>query len=67
MKKSELQMVCLTQVVTADEACQMLGVTRKRVLDLCKSNRLVARQASKGRAWLISKESVEDRLNGKVS
>lgn len=62
----KIERACLSEVLTVGEVALMLSVSRKRVHDLCMNNKLTARQESKGRMWLISKTSVERRINGKL-
>lgn len=62
-----VDLACLLEVITAEEAAKMLKLSRKRVRDLCIGGQLSARQSSAGKAWLISKTSVERRLNGQLS
>lgn len=59
MNLSEIEQVCLKEVLTITEVMAALSVTRKRVRDLCMSGKLVARQS--GTIWLISKTSVDKR------
>ena len=59
MNLSDVEKICLEQVLTISEAVKSLGVTRKRVHDLCVSGKLIARQS--GTIWLISKTSVDKR------
>ena len=59
MNLVQIELTCLGQVVTNVEAAKILGVSKKRIRDLCLSGKLIARQA--GTIWLISKTSVESR------
>jgi excisionase family DNA binding protein len=67
MNLMDVEKICLEQTITTQEASKILGVSRKRVNDLCNKGKLIARQA--GAAWLISRLSVEQRKaqNGKLS
>jgi len=56
---AQIELTCLEQVVTNVEAAKILGVSKKRIRDLCVSGKLISRQA--GTIWLISKTSVESR------
>lgn len=50
----------LEQVITPEEAADMLGVSRRRVRALLASGGLRGRQA--GSYWLVARRSVEERL-----
>lgn len=47
----------LDQVITAQEAADMLGVSRRYIVKICGQGKLTARNA--GSTWLILKSSVE--------
>ena len=49
-----------SELVTANEAAEILGVTRMRINQLIKANKLEAMRM--GNMWLISKDSIQKRL-----
>lgn len=52
-------------LVSAAEAAEMLGVSKGRVIQLCQRDQLDAKKV--GEAWVISRESVEERAKRKPS
>jgi len=55
----EIEKMCLDQVLTVAEAAALYNRSRKRIMDLCKSGGIIARQSST--IWLLSKASCDER------
>lgn len=64
----EMDRACLEQALTISEVCGLYHKTSKTVTVLCKSGRLVSRQAEFGTTWLVSRRSCDERWreNGKL-
>jgi hypothetical protein len=56
---------CLMDIMTVAEVSAIFGISRKRVIDLCKSEGLFARQANHGKTWLIHRQSAVERWGEK--
>jgi len=57
----ELDRACLEQALTTHEVSALYGKNQKTVYDLCVAGKLVARRASVGATWIISKRSCDER------